>query len=529
MSWLSRGTTGVALLSCAACGGRDQNYDLPIGQPQAVGLDHALVIGDEARERVVVVTSTAEHELQQRQLPVGKNRVLMQPGIDGDRLLVLSAGVQPRLDPDDELPSLSVIDTASGAALTARYDLPDPFSSLTLDPEGKWAVLFGSGEKFVTNPNQLVLIDLDNPDFEPVTKTIRSFGAAPERFAFSEPMAVPGGSRRFLVVQTRQDVALVDLDDISSPEITLGLPLTPAGNPGRPLEVVIHAGDGTAADEPLLAIRLENDPNVVLVRFAPDETAPLGFNPTLNLVDVGGQPAAVDFVATDSRISASDSGLRLAALVPARSEAALVNPDTTRVEHVSLPARFEQLRRVNQEALPADAGDLALLWSDAASMVAFWSLGRTQNQAFRSVDVLTLDTPISDVLDVPGQAFGHKKLLQARDSRFFVLDLETRESFPMLTRDAIQLRVAPDGLRAWAFAPNTSQLAQVDLETLQPTDLRLERPISGLFDIASDDDSERTLIALHPGGALGATVLDAREPDNATSRFVPALLLGGER
>lgn len=520
---------GVALALCIGCGGRDARYDARIFDPVAIGLDSALVIGDEARERVVVVTSSADHQLSTHALTVGKNRQLMQQGIEGNRLFVLSAGVQPRLDPGDELPSLSVIDVVAGEpVLYARYPLPDPFSSLTLDPEGEWAVLSGSGDKFVTNPNQLVLIDLAKPDFEPITKTIRSFGAAPERFSFSAPLAVPGESRRFLVVETRQDVALVDLDDLSRPEITIGLPLTPQGAAGRPSEVVIHPGNGGADDEALLAIRLENDPNVVLVSFAPDEVAPLGFNPVLNLVDVGAAPAAVAFVATDARVSASDSGLRLAALVPTRSEATLVNPATTRVEHVSLPARFEQLRRVTQDTLADDAGDVALLWSEAASMVAFWSLGQTSNQAFRSVDVLNLETPISNVFDVPGRAFGHKKLLQARDNRFFVLDLESRESFPMLSSTVVRLSVAPDGERAWAFTPNDSQLAQVDLDSLQPTSLRLERPIVGLYDIATSDDSGRALIALHPGGGLGATVLDANDPDTAATRFVPGLLLEGE-
>jgi hypothetical protein len=527
-SVLRRAAVGTALALCVGCGGRDARYDAPVIEPTAIGLDGALVIGDEARERVVVVTSTAQHELRTSELPVGKNRLLMQPGVEENRLFVLSAGVQPRLDPGDELPSLSVLDVRSGeAVVSARYDLPDPFSSLTLDPDGKWAVLSGSGDRFVTNPNQLVLIDLSDPNFEPITKTIRSFGAAPERFSFSQALAVPGGARRFLVVETRQDVALVDLDDLSRPEITIGLPLTPQGDAGRPSEVVIHAGDGTANDDARLAIRLQNDPNVVLVDFVEDEAAPLGFKPTLNLVDVGAAPAAVAFVATDARVGATDSGLRLAALVPARSEATLVNPSTTRVEHVTLPARFEQLRRVTEDALADDAGDVALLWSEAASMVAFWSLGRTSNQAFRSVDVLNLETPISHVFDVPGRSFGHKKLLQARDNRFFVLDLESRESFPMLSRSVVRLEVAPDGERAWAYTPNDNQLAQVDLDSLQPTSLRLERPILGLFDIATEDGEGRALIALHPGGGLGATVMDAVEPDTAATRFVPGILLGG--
>jgi hypothetical protein len=323
--WLAATPLVVAL---TACGGRDASFEEPIGALDAVGLNRAVVLGDEARQRVVLLQAGADRELLVSELPVGKNRVRMVPAVGGDRLLVLSRGVLPRLDTHDELPSLSLLDTAGEPYLAARYELPDPMSSITLDPEGRWAVLAGSTDNFVTNPNQLVLVDLSDPDFVPFTKTIRSFGAAPERFRFTEPLQLPGGERRLLIVETRQDVSLVDLAELERPEITIGLPLTPSGATGRPAEVVVHAG-ATAA-ETLLAIRLLNDPNVVLVNFTPDAAAPLGFNPTLNLVDVGSPPAALDFVATDARVNTTDTGLRLAALVPDRREATLVNPGTSR-------------------------------------------------------------------------------------------------------------------------------------------------------------------------------------------------------
>lgn len=511
----------LALGAAAGCGGeRDDDLDAFFEASEAVGLNRAVAIGDGELNRVVLLTSESPRELSVTPLPVGENRLAMLPSVDGDGLLVLSSGQRPRRNADDELPSLTLIDASAEPRVEARYPLPDAFSTLTLDPTGRWVVLSGAGDNFVSNPNQLVLVDLSNPDFQPVTKTIRSFGAAPERFQFTEPLDVPGGERRFLIIESRQDITLVDLDDLDRPEITVGLPLTPSGAPGRPLEVVVHPGEPDVAEDAQLAIRLENDPNLVLVNFTPSESAALAFNLTLNLVDVGGPPAAFDFVTTDG-------GLRLAAVVPARTEANLVHPLTTGVEHVSLPARFDQFRRVTDGALADEPGDVALLWSPSTRMVGFWSLGRTSNQAFRSVDTVNLETNVNQLFDVPGTALGHRKLLQSPDNRFFVLDLRSRQSFPMFASGGrnLSLRVAPDGLRAWAFGYGSPLLAKVDLDTLEPTSLEIERGISQLFDIETQSGDGRVLIALHGGGGRGATLLDAVAPDTAESRFFPGLLL----
>ena len=94
---------------------------------------------------------------------------------------------------------------------------------------------------------------------------------------------------------------------------------------------------------------------------------------------------------------------------------------------------------------------------------------------------------------------------------------------------ALTLRVADDGLRAWAFQPGTQRLAQIDLGTLAPTSLFIEQPISQVFDVASSGGDTRTLVALHAAGVGGVTLLDAREPDTARTRFYPGLLIGDER
>ncbi len=511
----------LALALCAAaCGGRSEQLDLTFSDTGALGLRHAVVLGDDPLQRVVVVQTDGQGALRTSELPVGQNRASMLADVSGERLLVLSSGIQPRLEADDEQPSLTLIDTQGEPAVQARYELSAPFSGLTQDPQGKWVVLSGASGNLVTNPNQLVLIDLEDPNYEPFTKTIRSFGAAPERFQFTDELDVPGGPRRFLIVETSQDVTLVDLENLERPEITVGLPRTPSGAAGKPLEVVVHAGTDLEENDARLAIRLQNDPNLGLVDFTPTEGGPAAFNLTLNLVDVGSPPSALDFVATDG-------GVRLAALVPGRLEAALVHPATTRVERLTLPRAFDRLRKVGSTRVAVPA-DVALLWSQNQNSVAVWSLGRTDDQAFRSIDLLNLDSQVNQVFDVPGDTLGRRKLLQAPDSRFFVLDLERRQSFPMLSNGALSLTVADDGLRAWAFQAGSPRLAKIDLGTLEPTSLTIERPINHLFDIASTGDDARTLLALHTGGPRAVTLLNALEPDTAETRFYPGLLLGGQ-
>jgi hypothetical protein len=504
----------------AGCGGRDADVTAPInGADPGLGLERAVVLPDDPLSRVVVLTSAGPEQLSRTALPVGQNIVSLRPDVTGHGVLVLSGGVQPRRNADDELPSLTAIDTRDEPVVNARWELTEPFANVTLDPEGRWAVLSGAAENLVTNPNQLVLIDLTDPEFKPVTKTIRSFGAAPDRFRFTETLDVPGGARRFLIVETRQDVTLVDLEDLARPEITIGLPQTPAQASGRSQQVVVHPGVQDTPEDARLAIRLENDPSIVLVTFDPAEEAGRDFSLKLNQVDVGGPPAELEFVTTDG-------GLRLAALVPGRSEATLIEPLTTTIERVTLPARFNRLRRVSEGASLGADGDVALLWSPESSMIAFWSLGRTSNRAFRSVDVLELNARVTDVLDVPGDEFGHKKLLSAQDSRFFVLDLERRQSFPMLSSNNLSLTVAPDGRRAWAFAPGSNRFAQIDLSTLLPTNLQIDHPIQRIFDVAGSD-GQRTLSALHNGGSHGVTLMNALDPDTAKTRYYPGLLLEG--
>jgi hypothetical protein len=113
---------------------------------------------------------------------------------------------------------------------------------------------------------------------------------------------------------------------------------------------------------------------------------------------------------------------------------------------------------------------------------------------------------------------------------FVVLNLATRTASPLVASALgdTELRVAPDGERAWLFSPGWSQLAEVGLTTLHPRNLTLSYPIADVFDLARKDGG-RALVALHTSDAGTITVLDARAPSLTTAREYSGVLLGDLR
>jgi hypothetical protein len=247
---------------------------------------------------------------------------------------------------------------------------------------------------------------------------------------------------------------------------------------------------------------------------------------------VGGSPSSIQFVRTDG------GQVRVAALVPSTSSAVLVEPDTSETTQVSLSAPFTNISLVTGEATTSageDGGaapppntDVALLWSTTTGVtagVALWTLGTTVGQPYRSIEVLPVSEPIQSVLDVPGGTYPSLKVLATQSSgggNFYVLDLAQRTASPIETTTSAKLSVAPSGLRVWAYDQGTD-LAEVDLGTLNPVPLTTRSPISVLYEI-QNTDTGYSLVALHSEGALGATLFNASSPQ-ATARVTPALLL----
>ena len=328
-------------LGALGCGGRPATWSAPAGGAPAYGLTSAVVLVDPPANRVVALGVDGQNVLTQTPLPTGHDVVATAVGPKGDDLYVLSAGHRGGLGDaqPDEAPALTIVDgtkTPATERVISLDVLSDPLDGLAIDPTEHWAVVYsasGTGTAFVTNPNELVVVDLTDGATTPAQRVVlHSFGGHPEKLIFAPALSLPGGTGHLLVVQSDQDLSLLSLDDPKKPDITVRLADATAVTRPHPAEVVFDDGDPAKSDDARIGIRFDGQTTVMTLQLQPS-TGPNGFAPAINVADVGGVPSALAFVRTDG-------GLRLSALVPTRAVAVLVDPATTTTSEVALPAGY---------------------------------------------------------------------------------------------------------------------------------------------------------------------------------------------
>jgi hypothetical protein len=333
-----------------------------------------------------------------------------------------------------------------------------------------------------------------------------------------------------LVVEREHDLALVDLADLAAPEITIGLPELPNGGSATPLDVVDHTGiDGEVHS--MLAVQLQGDSNVYLLTINASTSSEHAFSVDGNEVDVGGAPRRLDFVQTRK-----DGGLRLAALVPDKLQASLVDPASGAVQAVGLPAGFTQIRRITDAVSESSGQDIALLYGENTNSIAFWQLGTTTGTPYRSIDAYDIGINVSQVLDIPSEKFADRKILAGSSAnggqrQFYVLDLRDRKSFPLDVLNDLTLNLSPTGDQLWAYGSGEG-FAQLKFDPLLPSSLYTQENIVFVHDFATSSGNGRSALALHAiptqgHQSLAATLFDGESPDTAKTKFFSSLELRG--
>lgn len=536
------------LLGGVACGGRPAEWDSPFDPAvksatpgeapsglQVRGLTGSVAVLDPAQNRVMMLTSPQRLALTSTPLPVGLDVVQFQASVERDKLFVLSRGVTPRFKESDEAPQLRIFDGGTAPEELAKYELQDPYNQLDIDPLGEWLVIRGS-EGLVSNPNELVLVKVPKNGGAPGklrSKTLDSRGGKPVRLQFTSQLSIPGSTpRRLLIVERENDLAVIDLEDLDAPEITVGMPELPGGNGAlaQPVEISFHdAIDGEV--NPMLALRLKDYSNVVLLTINESTAPEHAFSLDPNQVDVGAPPSQLDFVQTQK-----DGGLRVAALVPGKQQARLIDPASGAVQTVALNAPFSKIRRITDEVSESSGQDIALLYGDSTNTIAFWRLGATTGTPYRSIDLYDLGIKVAQVFDIPGSEFADRKILSGSSTgstqQFYVLDLAERKSFPLDVLTNLTLNLSPNGKQLWAFGKQHG-FAQLTFDPLQPSSLYTQENIELVHDIATArGETERTAVVLHvlPShghSVLAATLFDGLEPSTAQTKFFTNIELMG--
>jgi len=542
----ARAVCGLSvLLFSAGCGGRPAEFDVgydpghqqatdpadPSGNLQVRGLTGSVALLDPALNEVMMFTSPAVRELRTTRLPVGLNVAEFKTSAKRDKLFVLSRGVTPRYRSTDEPPQLRVFDGGSAPKELENVELQDPYNQLEVDPQGEWLLVHGS-EGLVSNPNELLLVHLGAGAGAGATltsKTLGSYGGKPLRFTFTGALSVPGAApRRLLVVQREKDLAILDLSQPEDPEITVALP-----QDAKPLDVVYHDGiDGEVSS--LLGVQLDGDTNVDLLTINEAESADHAFSVHPNLVDVGGLPSKLDFVQTRK-----DGGLRLAALVPTKQAAKLIDPSSGVAQEVPLHAAFTKIRRITNDISEKSGEDIALLYGEATNTIAFWRLGITTGTPYHSIEAYDIGIKVGQVFDIPSDqdaTFADRKILSGTSVgntlQFYVLDLTQQKSFPLDVLKNLTLNLSPSGQQLWAFG-NDRGFAQLTFDPLQPASLYTQEPIVFVHDFATErGEDERSALALHilPNhghSSVAATLFDGKNPDTAQTKFYSELELEG--
>lgn len=526
--WIFRAVLGIAVLPAAltACRTRPASYDAPTftGDGDVFSLEGALVAWDKGLNRLMFLRSPKAGALEVKTEEIGESStIVVSP--NKKQLFVLNRGGSDVTKEDNERPSLTVFDGGVKAKTPVKIELNTPMNGLALDEKNEWLAAYDA-EAFVRSAAEFQFLDLaaassgEKPKLIP--KTIRQFGYGLLGMEFSPELTLPSGKKRFFAVRSKGDVTLVDLNQLADEEVTIKLPESDKKVPYQPVELAFDDGESDDNSDARIGIRLDGTSDVMLLTLRAAASEKESYSVLVNIVNVGGIPSEIEFVHTDG-------GLRLAALVPEKSRATLVDPETMATEVVDLGAGFTRMTKITDSVSDApEGGDVALLWG-ANERFGFWSLGSTSATPYASVETTTIDFPVTEVLNVPSATNGHLRILVGESKQFFVLNLLNREATP-LTADSgssLNVEVSPDGEYVWVTESGTSVFSAVSLANLHPEEIHVEPAMTHLADVARASGG-RSLIVLHGfETSISATLFDRKALSSVKSTYFPFLELEG--
>ena len=524
---ISQGLGLLCALSLVACTGdeRDESWDRERVIIGPVAVKSRLAYVDTARDRVLAI-ETAEGVPQLQSYDIGRNAIFATPTPDRDHLAVITRGEEAlREGQVDEDPKLWLIDLSEPRGKAQSYEIGSAFDRLAISSDGSVAVAYFSSGGFdattgvFRNPNELAIVDLlsEPSDDNPVLRTVRSFGSAPDGVVLSPPMRIPGAAdetpRVFAFLLAENTLTLLDATNPKRREVTIRLGASGVGSAIiRPRELVFAPNTGTAY------LRSDNATDVLSVLLSAEEPQSAldnDYQPALAELGAGSGPA--DVAVWDDAINRRF----VLAAMPASREVAIIDADTASFVKVTTPDPIDRIMLFPNA--PNVQPRVALLASISQGLprVHLLSLDGISDQLV-PVDLrtVTMSEPVLDVLQIPGS----EQALIVHDADRTVLGLLDVGLGAVSPLEGVgrldSFDFSADGNFLIGVTKQVARVGILDLQSLHPSNIRIDDDPGRVFALQGG------AVVVDHGDAFGrATFIPSVDSDRSDARVLSGFLL----
>ncbi len=464
-----------------------------------------LLLVDSANDEVAWLDVTAkkpEPVLVRAGLP--SDPIAVEHHSGSDDLLVLCRSSSDSVE-TDEAGVLVVVDEKG---INRSYGLGTRYDTMEQSDDGRYVLLYTTGthgDVLFSNPNDITIVDTDpGTDTPLMQRTLKTVGESPTRVVFSPELQVGGMPLRLAIILYASNVVLIDLDHMDDP--TLPAYTVRLSSPAQLTQAVFSPKEGR------IYLRGEASADLYMLQLV------LGgadvenwFEPVLNQIGMG------SIVQDVMRFDLGD-GERL--LAPAEDKVILVEVDSSNVTTLDLETSASNVLPFEQEGK-----SYAMLYGSGSTSVSFVDLSGIEDRPQHSVEHVAVSSGYSSLRQITD----HEVLVQCSDGSFSVLDLYERTVAPI--RSSAGAAQADDPVcdverrRVWLAPEGIPTLGFIDLDGLQPREIRLDAAIDRLWLVPHPERPR--IVVTHSGDPGYLTLVDAAEPSRKTAISLRGYLKAG--
>ncbi|HEX5661148.1 MAG TPA: hypothetical protein VFX59_28350 [Polyangiales bacterium] len=465
--------------------------------------------GEAEHHALLLDVSGADPKTTQLALPGGAVTTFARPSKNG-QVVVLTSGLEAVRSGKDKraaVPSSVLIYGKAGEV--ARRTLQGRYQNLSLSPDGRYGIAFGS-QAGLSVDNSAEVIDFDS-EAAPTFVDLSLDARAPSRFVFS-----PVGSFTHRVAVAPQPNALqvIDLDAPGKGPISITLTVSSALTP----EQIVFAGDR-------MFVRSASSEQIVILQAIEVPRGDHSWQPAPQQQFASGivQDIAVTGVGAAQRLLALTSALEV--FDPA------IGP-TARIEGVSGFNRILQF--TGRSPIDANRTSRAMLYATqprSSSQVGFVDLGDETAWTTRNIELVELGDAIQSLTPLLER---NVAVTRHTSERAGVIDLEARTVRRLVLNEyAGTLLVDEDGPaepQLWALG-TSGELGRVNLASFARIELPFSLGSTFPFETASElllvpSATRRRLAVLQPADTGRVTFVDADAPSSEAAADSALEVLG---